>query len=133
MNENRIDLGVNRKEAYGEPAMAMSQGPPSGDKVYPSFTYSGPEELDLPDEGEMTVCFHKVSETRSVRADGKHWYDCQIEVKCLCEVEGGDEDEDEDEDEKDEITPPTRRDTSAEDALDALAKAVSERKSNGER
>lgn len=113
-DEKPIDLGVSRKEMYGDmPAMAQApQGSP--DKVYPSFSYSGPVELHLPESGCMEIKFHKVSETSSVRPDGSHWYECRIEVKCVCEVES------------DEPKSPTSRDRSAEEALDTLARKLSE-------
>lgn len=60
---------------------------------YPSFHYEGPKELDLPDEGELTIKFRKTSETSSVDKSGKHWYACCIEVQSICDVEGEDEDE----------------------------------------
>jgi hypothetical protein len=119
----KINLGVSMKEEYGCCGMQVAQPPPmeAPDELrFPSFTYSGPEKLGLPDEGTMTVCFKKTSETSSIRQGGKKWYECRVEVKCICEVEGKEEDE---------VTSPTSRDTSAEDALDALAKAVGKRNS----
>lgn len=116
-----IDLGVNPKEQYGDIGgmglmIQPESGPSDSQKSYPSFRYSGPEELDLPDEGTMEVKFKKVSETSSTRPSGKRWYECCIEVQCICEVES------------DEPNSPTSRDTSAEDALDTLAKELSARR-----
>lgn len=91
---------------------------------FPSFTYSGPKELDLPEEGTMEIRFRKKRETSSTREDGKHWYECTIEVKCICDVES--------EAEEAEEEAPTRRDRSAEEALDALAQALSEKRGNSE-
>ncbi len=117
-NEKEIDLGVSPKEQYGDMPMQVSQSDKMPDRIFPRFHYSGPVELELPDEGTMEVEFCKKSETSRVREDGTHWYECDIEVKKILEVEGEDEDE---------VNPPTRRDTSAEDALDALAEKVHEK------
>ncbi len=123
-NEEHIDLGVSMKEKYSESPMAIpaptSKPEEMDEKVYPSFHYSGPVELDLPDEGTMEIMFRKTSETSSVRKDGKHWYDCEIEVRCIHEVES------------DEPDAPTSSDHSAEEALDTLARKLSEKRSNGE-
>lgn len=104
-----IDLGVSHKEVYGEP---IAVGQSSGDPVFPSFHYSGPKELDLPEEGEMTVRFKKRRESKTTRSGGEKWYECDIEVCCICEVEDNEPDE------------PTHRDRSAEEALDAIAAAL---------
>jgi hypothetical protein len=101
-----INLGRPRNEMYG--AIPQVVG---GDEVaYPKFHYSGPEELDLPQEGDMVICFRKVRETSEVKQDGSHWYECDVEVRSIESVEGED------------VEPPTRRDTSAEDNLDRLMK-----------
>lgn len=120
--DTEIDLGVKDSERYGDMKMAVSapmSGSDKSEKSYPSFHYSGPMELELPDEGMMEIHFVKRSETSSVRKDGKHWYECDIEVRCICEVEDAEED--------DQPTPPSTRDRSAEDALDEIAKVVSAR------
>jgi len=107
-----LDLGVSEKERYGDVPPQTS----SSDKiVYPAFNYSGPDELDLPEDGTMTIRFCKTSETSSVR-DGKHHYECTIEVQKIDSVEGMKE-------------APYKRDTGTEDALDKLAEALSERES----
>ena len=108
----KIDLGVDRSKQFE--GLSKPVGPPPSKRTdYPRFHYSGPQELDLPDEGEMTIKFRKVSETESKREDGSEWYECSIEVQCICECDG-----------KDEVEPPSKRDTSAEDALDTLARAL---------
>jgi hypothetical protein len=119
-----IDLGVSNKDRYGGLGSPMAvSGPSDSEKKlhYPTFTYEGPEELDLPEEGILEIRFKKRRETSKVREDGKHWYECEIEVRCICEVESEEEEA------------PTRRDTSAEDALDALAEALGKsRESDGD-
>lgn len=107
-----IDLGTTHSKLME--AMPMQD---SG-TTYPRFHYSGPKELDLPDEGEMTIKFRKVSETESKREDGSEWYECSIEVRCICDCG-----------ESEEMEAPTKRDTSAEEALDTLARALQKSKS----
>jgi hypothetical protein len=72
--------------------MSISAASPRGPD-YPTFHYEGPEELDLPDKGELTIKFRKTSETSSVDKSGKHWYACTIEVQSICDVDDGDEDD----------------------------------------
>ena len=113
---NDIDLGVKSSELYAKDGpMGMTMGPDNKEVVYPCFHYSGPKELDLPDHGDMNIHFRKKSETSKVLEDGSHWYECCIQVRKICDVEG------------EEVSAPTHRDTSTEDALDALAKAVTKR------
>ena len=110
---DEIDLAVSQKDLYGDLGGPLSSLPDKkGDDVYPSFHYSGPKELDLPDSGEMTICFKKSSETSKVRRDGSHWYECCIEVQSIKDVDD------------DEPESPTRRDTSAGDALDKIRDTV---------
>src|ERR1035437_1854852 len=118
---DHTDLGVNSTEEFGGGlgAMSMPSTSEGGDgKHSPSFHYSGPEELDLPDEGKMEICFNKTSETSRVLPSGKHWYECTIEVKCFGEVEDcgdGDDDGDGGDD---------GPGTDAEKALDTIAKSL---------
>lgn len=112
---DHIDLGVSPKELYGEGGMintVTAEKTSEPEAIFPSFHYSGPKELDLPDEGVMEIKFCKKSETSRTRRDGSHWYECDIEVKCICEVESEEEEPDK--------TPGT----DAEKALDTLARAL---------
>ena len=119
---DHTDLGVSSKEEFGGSLGMGSMTSPSdsvGEKHYPNFHYSGPEELDLPDEGKMEICFNKTSETSRVLPSGKHWYECTIEVKCFGEVEDcGDGNDDGDGGEDDGPG------TDAEKALDTIAKSL---------
>jgi hypothetical protein len=81
---------------------------------YPTLHLDGKTELHLPKEGEITFHYCLVSETSSENKKGEHRYQCTLEIKELCSVEG----------EKDER--PSRRDTSAEDSLDSLMKKKQE-------
>jgi hypothetical protein len=101
------DLGVSPKERFKDIASPSQMG----ETVYPSFHYSGPDELGLPDEGEMTIKFKKVSQTRSER-NGVHHYKCTIEVREIRDVDAED------------VKPPSRRNSEAGDALDKIAQAL---------
>lgn len=90
---------------------AVSIGNPNSGPDYPNFHYEGAKELDLPDEGEMTIKFRKTSETSSVDKSGKHFYSCTIEVQSICDVEGGEVDDD---------APAHGSDKSVSDLLDSL-------------
>lgn len=81
-------------------------------KWYPSFNYSGSEELDLPKEGTMTIKFCVTREVEEKR-DGKEHYSCEIEVKEILEVEG-----------EEEVGAPTKSGTEAGVALDDLARKL---------
>jgi hypothetical protein len=119
---DHTDLGVSSKEQFGGESLGVISQKGSDEKHYPSFQYSGPEELDLPDEGSMEICFRKISETSRTRPDGKHWYECTIEVKCFGDVEG-----EEDEGDEDDETPGT----DAEKALDTIARKLGLDKEQG--
>jgi len=111
------DLGVTEKELYGSDSMpisipAQAGGDGKDKKVYPVLHYSGPKELHLPEEGKMEVHFCKTSETSSTRKDGSHWYSCDIEIRCIGDVES------------DEPKAPATSDRSAEDALDTIARKL---------
>ena len=110
-DHEHTDLGVDRKDAYGEGPLTSLPEKGESEKAYPSFHYSGPKELDLPDEGKMEICFCKKSETSRTRRDGSHWYECEVEVKSFGDVEGDDSEADEPEE-------------NAAQALDTLARAL---------
>jgi hypothetical protein len=85
---------------------------------YPTFHYEGPEEIDIPSEGKMLVeyCQKNVVE---IKTNGKHWYKCDVEIRKVISAE-----------EADEVEAPSRRDTSTEDALDALMEEREENEAN---
>jgi hypothetical protein len=118
-DHEHTSLGVSPKEMYGDgminPATSVKSDEPK--EIFPSFHYSGPKELHLPEEGKMEIHFCKTSETSRVKPDGSHWYECTIEVKCFGNVEG----------EEDE-TPGT----DAEKALDTLARALHKEREESE-
>jgi hypothetical protein len=105
-----IDLG--RKSEY--PGMLSSPTPMRDEQVYyPEFTYSGDKELNLPKRGKMTIEFCVTREVEESREGGEDYYSCTIKVEKILDVVG----------EKDER--PSKRDMSAEESLDAIAKSLS--------
>lgn len=62
-------------------------------KRYPTFTYEGDEEMELPKEGKMTVHFCKVASSESER-NGKKHYSCTVEVKHILDVDAEDYEDD---------------------------------------
>lgn len=106
--KNKIDLGMQDSMGLSNPMPMIREEP----RVhYPTLCYSGPNEVELPEEGTATIRFkvtRKVEETRN----GKEWYQVEMEVQCLCDVSdaGG----------PDKMFKSSSKDT--EDALDKLAK-----------
>jgi hypothetical protein len=107
---SEIDLGVKASDKY-EISSPMDSGK---EKVYPCFQYCGPVELDLPDDGEMTIRFRKRTETSSIEEDGSHWYECSIEVRKILNVDG----------EETEVEAPASSRDEAGDALDKIAEGL---------
>lgn len=85
---------------------------------YPCLHYCGPKELELPEDGEfeMTIRCRVKRETSSIEEDGSHWYECDIDVKKIVSVNGG-----EPETEEDEVSPPSISHSDAAEALDRIA------------
>lgn len=103
-------MKMNKDLGYSYDDMPQPVGP-GGDnkKMYPTFHYEGPEDLELPKDGTMTIKFKKTSSSEREGRDGKKTYSCTVEVKELVSVNG----------EKDNS--PSKRDKSAEESLDRLA------------
>lgn len=109
-----IDLGSEG------PCCVSTEPPKAPEKYYPSVTYDGPNELDLPDEGEMTIRFKKTRTSES-DYDGKKRHSCTFEVREILKVDG----------EKPEVeveAPAGNSKNDAEEALDTLMKAHMESK-----
>lgn len=111
-----IDLGEARKDTYDIEDPVDPVGLGNGETVYPKFCYRGPKDLDLPEHGKMVIEYRKTTERyRADPESGDHiYYECEITVKQILSAEA----------EKD--IRPSQRDTSAEDALDALAREHSD-------
>lgn len=78
-----INLGMSYDGPSGSIAIKDSDEPK---KHYPSFHYSGDQELGLPKSGEMTVRFKEVESSHSDR-DGKKTYSCTVEIREILDVE----------------------------------------------
>jgi hypothetical protein len=89
--------------------MCCPQGATRDDSTsYPSFHYSGDEELELPDSGTMTIRFKKSGSSESTDSKGKERYSCTIDVQEIVSVEAG--------------SGKKSAARESEDALDAIAK-----------
>jgi hypothetical protein len=99
------DLPIDLKtEGYG-----INTVPSQDESRYPVLHYCGSKDLDLPQDGTMTVKFHVRRETSEVdRKTGKHSYDCDIEILSIEKVKGED------------AVAPARSGSEAADALDKL-------------
>jgi hypothetical protein len=125
------NLGVTREEKNehrppGPPMDHMNDvigglGDPD-EVVYPHFHYCGPLDLELPDACELLVKVVKREETSYVGKDGKHWYECKIEVRTINKVDG----------EEPEAHIPARSYDAASDALDKIARELSKKHENDE-
>ncbi|SRR6266567_4212966 len=99
------DLPINLEtEGYG-----LSVPTPSDEPRYPILHYSGPKDLDLPQDGTITVKYHLKRETSEVdRKTGKHHYDCDIEILSIEKLKS------------EEAVAPAKSGSEAADALDKL-------------
>jgi len=85
MKSVSIDLGS------GGPSDCCSDTPLKSEpsKYYPSVHYNGDEELNIPDEGEMTIRYKKTASGHNVDSTGKKHYNCTIEVREITGTESG--------------------------------------------
>jgi len=110
-------LPVNLKLNYGYPSNSYpSTGSNSSEEAqFPTLHYEGSDDLDLPQDGTMTVRYHVKRETNEVdRKTGKHHYCCDIEILSIEKIKG-----------EDPIAP-TRSGSESADALDRLMEAHEE-------
>lgn len=96
MPKKNIDLGYSMDDM-----MVKMDG---DDEMYPSFTVHSDKKIDFPHEGEMTIKFKKTGSQ-----DRNGHYTCDIEVRKIVSMYGDSDDA------------PSKRDRSAEEALDELA------------
>jgi hypothetical protein len=85
----------------------------SDEKYYPSFHYEGDKELDVPEEGTMTIRFKRTGRSESEH-DDKVRYSCSIDVLSIESVEG----------QNDEDDSPAKSYDDASVALDKIAAAL---------
>jgi hypothetical protein len=101
-----VDLSLPVNGDHGMNVVGASPGKPS----YPTLRLYGKDELHLPDDGVITFCYHRKSETSSETEDGDHRYECVLEIQSLENVKPIKEEKN------------YTRDTGAEDSLDKLMK-----------
>lgn len=115
MEKVDIDLGQEMPKLGGEVPLMVSKAEKESDEAvetcYPHFHYEGEEELEIPDEGTMTVKYKVVFKSNTETEDEEH-YTCKVEVQKIIAVEG----------EKDEA--PAHGMKGAEEALDELMEAA---------
>lgn len=104
-----------------KPGLSMPIGPNEKEQevYYPEFNFREDSKPEFPEEGVMEIRYRKVRSSYDKKS--KKPYSCTIEVMEIIEAEGDEEDE-----------APTKKDTSAEDALDALAREKMKGKKNEE-
>jgi len=109
------DLPINLQiEGYGGDSLSVTS---PNEPRYPTIHYCGDEELDLPQDGTMTVKFHVKRETSEVdRKTGKHFYECDIEILSIEKVKSED------------AVAPAKSGSEAADALDKLMEEAGEEK-----
>jgi hypothetical protein len=107
-----IDLGETRDAKDKAIGLSMPLGPSSEEVIYPVFHYAGEKELELPEEGEMTIRFKKTEEVSRI-ANGKHFYSCDIQVRKILKV-------------KADAKAPTSSGNEAENSLDRLMNEAEE-------
>lgn len=76
-----IDLEI----VYGGELVPISSK--SREKDYPTFTVERDSELDIPEEGVMSIRYRKVRSSESVDKSGDEHYSCTIEVQAIEDVE----------------------------------------------
>lgn len=99
----KMDRDLNMSEVSSPETM-----PGNPPQHFPTIHFEGPEELGLPPEGMMLVKYRVKREVETTHPPDRHWYSCDIEVQRLMGAEA------------DKDLRPSKRDTSAEDALDKL-------------
>lgn len=84
-----IDLGREMPGAIAAPSSegygSLKKGGP--DMSYPTLYLDSDQVMDLPDDGTMTIRFHKTSETVTDR-EGKKTQCCTLEVREILSTKG---------------------------------------------
>ena len=71
-------MKLNLDMASEEPTCCLSSM--KDNTYYPSFHYSGDQELALPDEGTMTIRFKRTGMSTNTDRDGEEHYSCSVDV-----------------------------------------------------
>ena len=103
----KLDRDLEGTQGYGDNPVMNS----SGDKGFPTFSFTEDEPCDIPDEGELTIKFRLVKHAEDTTNEDRPKYSYTICVKELISAVP----------ESDKS--PTRKYDEAGDALDALAEA----------
>jgi len=103
MKEVELNIELGDKSS----GVAMTQGP-SG--YLPEFTFSEDKPCDIPDEGTLTIEYRLIRHSTDTKDEDRPLYTYTVEVKKLLTAVAEYDDA------------PSKRDRSADDALDALAK-----------
>lgn len=109
MAEHNKSLAMDESKVYGLSPATMA-GPGSDEQrppIFPSFHYEGSEELDIPEEGTMTIRYKQTREVSEHKVGKPHWYECDVTVLEIVSTKG-------------ESKAPARSGSEAADALDRL-------------
>lgn len=114
MAEMNKSLSMKESDLYPMSASPTSVGEHNDRITFPCFHYEGPEELDIPEEGTMTIRYKQTREVSEHKVGKPHWYECDVTVLEIVSTKG-------------EAKSPAR---SGSEAADALDKLMSEREEN---
>lgn len=114
MAEMNKSLAMDESKVYGlSPATVGSSD--SHQTIFPKFHYEGPEELDLPEDGVMTIRYKQSREVSEHPVGKPHWYECDVTVLEIVSVNGK------------KVSAPAR---SGSESAEALDKLMAEREEN---
>ncbi len=111
-------MAIDLSESNDYPS-PISTADYSKEKHYPGLHISCDEDIDLPEEGEMTVTFKRRSATERTDKEGDCTYTYDLDI---CSIESVDGKEVEDSDEEDNAGGKSYDDASS--ALDKIAEAL---------
>jgi hypothetical protein len=110
-----IDLEL---PSYGCEPCCVSSDSQTPRKYYPNFHYEGENDIDLPEEGTMTIKFKRTSREERDR-DGKKRYSYSVDVLGIDKVDGAKAEVDD---------KPAKSYDEASSALDKIAEQLSKKK-----
>lgn len=104
----KLNIDLGRK--ISEPSCCAPVKEEKDRVYYPTVYAETKKPLELPKEGTMVIRFKKVG-----YSERNEHHTCEFEVHEIVSVDG-------------DVEPPTKRDTSADEALDTLADALKKEK-----
>lgn len=113
MAEQNKSLAMDESKVYGM-SPTNSTAEPESRTIFPCFHYEGPEELEIPEEGTMTIRYKQTREVSEHKVGKPHWYECDVTVLEIVSTKG-------------DAKAPAR---SGSESADALDKLMSEREEN---